>query len=211
MTKRKICTFSFGIIQHINCSHLLRKISPKEAIFWREFFNHAEKSITSNLNPKWKSFYNGVFSGSIFWKNIQKRYFGKVKNILMHRFQRFLFQSKRCLFKFHSLSQIREILLQSMWCLLVAFDYSRRMKLLGVLSILGKRSVTVFQDFLMSVIVLEPFFPLVFVILPVYICANFFKIITQFRPYHDFFSKTFCHKRTVVISNLFWLIGSKCI
>ena len=77
----------------------------------------------------------------------------------------------------------------------------------------------------MSVIVLEPlklyfftcfrffytFFPLVFVILPVYICANFFKIITQFRPYHDFFSKTFCHERTVVISNLFWLIGSKCI
>ena len=95
----------------------------------------------------------------------------------------------------------------------------------SVLLLLEKRGLAVIQNLLVSVILLEfkllkycflymfqSFYTLiplfVFVTLPVYSCAKFIKLITQFRPYHDFVSVVFGHERIVAKFEHFCLEGA---
>ena len=114
-----------------------------------------------------------------------------------------------------------------MWYLLVVFDNSLILMendcVCGFIFI-GKEGLTVIQNFLVSVILLESkllkysslhllefftFISLFFMIVLVQTCARFIKLIMQFRPCCNFFPKAFCHERVAVISDLFCLYGAK--
>ena len=87
---------------------------------------------------------------------------------------------------------------------LIILLFSRRMTVLAVLFLLEHRGLTVFQNFLVSVILLEfkllkyccfvffrafvHLFLLLSIVLKIYAIARFIEFITQFRPYHSFFS-----------------------
>ena len=70
---------------------------PPKLLFkkWREFFNQVEKSIPSDLNSKWKSIYNRVFSGSIFKEKSIVTLWESQKNIsLSIGFRGFFFRTR---------------------------------------------------------------------------------------------------------------------
>ena len=137
------------------------------------------------------------------------------------------FRAGDVFFQFQSFNQICKILVQSMLYLLVVFDYSMvlmendsvcgfpfirkegfddRPKFFSVHNIFAVQVLKVL--FFVCFKVFCTFTPLFFVILPVYTCARFIKLITQFRPYH-FFRRVFCHERMVAISDLFFAYREK--
>ena len=131
------------------------------------------------------------------------------------------FRAGDVFFQFQSFNQICKILVQSM-SHLVVFDYSMvrmendsvcgfpfmrkeefedRPKFLSVHNIFAVQVLKVL--FFVCFKVFAHLLLCFFVILPVYTCARFIKLITQFRPYH-FFRRVFCHERMVAISDLFF-------